>query len=236
MRIEAMSLADSIFIFGLALIIFGPKKLPEIGRQVGKLMLEFRRASNEFKMQIEEELRNVEQADRQKQLAEAAAAKSLTPSSDEATASSESLTVRPPSTGIMESTDSPYQPVSSWDEATEPAAGEPESAGLDTTSTPITPAGDSADSSSDSPAVGPVDSETIQSTNSPNEPVSLTKDTTEIAVSNPDPADLKVSETEPAGAGLLPYPAGKQAGEHPANEYQISADQGLEEQTTNHHG
>ena len=55
-----MSLPDTIFIFGLALVIFGPKKLPEIGRQLGKLVLEFRRASNEFKMQIEEELRAAE--------------------------------------------------------------------------------------------------------------------------------------------------------------------------------
>ena len=64
-----MSLGDTIFIFGLALVIFGPKKLPEIGRQLGKLVLEFRRASNEFKMQIEEELRAAEVADRQKQIA-----------------------------------------------------------------------------------------------------------------------------------------------------------------------
>jgi len=55
-----MSLPDTIFIFVLALIIFGPKKLPEIGRQVGKLVGEFRRASNEFKFQIEEELRQAD--------------------------------------------------------------------------------------------------------------------------------------------------------------------------------
>src|ERR1700761_6823083 len=47
-----MRLPDTIFIFGLALVIFGPKKLPEIGRQLGKLVLEFRHASNEFKMHI----------------------------------------------------------------------------------------------------------------------------------------------------------------------------------------
>jgi TatA/E family protein of Tat protein translocase len=60
-----MSLPDTVFIFVLALIIFGPKKLPEIGRQLGKLVGEFRRASNEFKFQIEEELRQVELNDRQ---------------------------------------------------------------------------------------------------------------------------------------------------------------------------
>ena len=59
-----MSLPDTIFIFVLALIIFGPKKLPEIGRQIGKLVGEFRRASNEFKFQIEEELRQADLTDR----------------------------------------------------------------------------------------------------------------------------------------------------------------------------
>lgn len=58
-----MSLPDTIFIFVLALIVFGPKKLPEIGRQVGRLVGEFRRASNEFKFQIEEELRQAERSD-----------------------------------------------------------------------------------------------------------------------------------------------------------------------------
>ncbi len=59
-----MSLPDTVFIFVLALIIFGPKKLPEIGRQIGKLVGEFRRASNEFKFQIEEELRQADLTDK----------------------------------------------------------------------------------------------------------------------------------------------------------------------------
>jgi sec-independent protein translocase protein TatB len=63
-----MHVGDTIFIFCLALIIFGPKKLPEIGRQIGKLMVEFRRASNEFKMQIEEELRASEEVERQREI------------------------------------------------------------------------------------------------------------------------------------------------------------------------
>ena len=61
-----MSLSDSVFIFVLALIIFGPKKLPEIAKQLGRLVGEFRRASNEFKFQIEEELRQSERADHPK--------------------------------------------------------------------------------------------------------------------------------------------------------------------------
>ncbi len=61
-----MSLSDSIFIFVLAIIIFGPKKLPGMAKQLGKLVGEFRRASNEFKFQIEDELRQAEIQDRQK--------------------------------------------------------------------------------------------------------------------------------------------------------------------------
>jgi len=106
-----MSLPDTIFIFGLALVIFGPKKLPEIGRQLGKLVLEFRRASNEFKMQIEEELRAAEIADRQKQIA----APLVTPTPDPEPAS-EALTIRPPSNGTTVSTESPSSRVVPVDE------------------------------------------------------------------------------------------------------------------------
>jgi sec-independent protein translocase protein TatB len=62
------SFSDSIFLFVLALLLFGPKKLPVLARELGKWVGEFRRASNEFKMQMEEELRQSEQADRQKQI------------------------------------------------------------------------------------------------------------------------------------------------------------------------
>ena len=60
---------DSAVIVLLALLLFGPKKLPVLARQFGKLMGDFRRASSEFRTQMEEELRISEQADRQKQIA-----------------------------------------------------------------------------------------------------------------------------------------------------------------------
>jgi TatA/E family protein of Tat protein translocase len=60
-----MSFSETIFLFFLALIIFGPKKLPEIARQVGKFMNEFRRASNEFKAQIEQEIAHLEVENKQ---------------------------------------------------------------------------------------------------------------------------------------------------------------------------
>ena len=55
-----LGMPEMIFLFVLALIIFGPKKLPEIGRQVGRALNEFKRASNEFKAQIETEIANIE--------------------------------------------------------------------------------------------------------------------------------------------------------------------------------
>ena len=62
---DPMSFSETIFLFFLALIIFGPKKLPEIARQVGKWMNEFRRASNEFKSQIEQEIAHLDVENRQ---------------------------------------------------------------------------------------------------------------------------------------------------------------------------
>jgi sec-independent protein translocase protein TatB len=68
LHIEAASLgmADSFIILMVALVVFGPRRLPQIGRQIGKLMYEFRKASNDFKYQMEEELRLSEDADRRK--------------------------------------------------------------------------------------------------------------------------------------------------------------------------
>jgi sec-independent protein translocase protein TatB len=58
--------ADSLILMVLALVVFGPRRLPQIARQAGKLMYEFRKASNDFKFQMEEELRAAEEADRRK--------------------------------------------------------------------------------------------------------------------------------------------------------------------------
>jgi sec-independent protein translocase protein TatB len=57
---------DTLILMVLALVVLGPRRLPQLGRQIGKLMYEFRKASNDFKFQMEEELRNAEEADRRK--------------------------------------------------------------------------------------------------------------------------------------------------------------------------
>lgn len=55
-----IGIPELIFIFLIALLIFGPKKLPELGRNVGKALTEFRRASNDLRHAVEEEMREVE--------------------------------------------------------------------------------------------------------------------------------------------------------------------------------
>jgi sec-independent protein translocase protein TatA len=47
---------ELFLIFVVALIVFGPRKLPEIGKSLGKMMAEFRRASNDFRNTIESEV------------------------------------------------------------------------------------------------------------------------------------------------------------------------------------
>src|SRR5579863_1847444 len=61
-----LGMADTLILMVIALVVFGPRRLPQIGRQIGKLMYEFRKASNDFKFQMEEELRLSEEADRRK--------------------------------------------------------------------------------------------------------------------------------------------------------------------------
>jgi sec-independent protein translocase protein TatA len=47
---------EIILILVLALIVFGPRKLPEVGKSMGKMLAEFRKASNDFKRTIEDEV------------------------------------------------------------------------------------------------------------------------------------------------------------------------------------
>lgn len=57
----SIGMPELIIIFVIALVIFGPRKLPELGRSLGKSLAEFKRASNELKSTLEEEIRVEEQ-------------------------------------------------------------------------------------------------------------------------------------------------------------------------------
>jgi sec-independent protein translocase protein TatB len=69
-----LGMPEMIFIFLLALLLFGPKKLPQIGRELGKALNEFKRASNEFKSQLETEIAQVEATEQEKKISAPASA------------------------------------------------------------------------------------------------------------------------------------------------------------------
>lgn len=64
--IGSIGMPELIIILTLALIIFGPRKLPELGRSLGKSLGEFKRASNELRNTLDEEIRIEEQRSAQR--------------------------------------------------------------------------------------------------------------------------------------------------------------------------
>ena len=73
----SIGMPELIIIFVIALIIFGPRKLPELGRSLGKSLAEFKKASNELKSTLEEEIRLEEQRQKQDEAAKAAQAQQV---------------------------------------------------------------------------------------------------------------------------------------------------------------
>jgi TatA/E family protein of Tat protein translocase len=57
----SIGMPELLIILTIALIIFGPRKLPELGRSLGRSLGEFRRASNELRNTLDEEIRLEEQ-------------------------------------------------------------------------------------------------------------------------------------------------------------------------------
>jgi sec-independent protein translocase protein TatB len=115
-QMGSLGMADSLILMVLALVVFGPRRLPQIGRQLGKLMYEFRKASNDFKFQMEEELRLSEDAERRKkEEAERQHQATLAPPAPESTPATDPYATA--------ATDAPYPPVPAA-EPEQPAATE----------------------------------------------------------------------------------------------------------------
>lgn len=68
-----LSVPHLIILFIVVLVVFGPHKLPELARSLGKLMAEFRKASTDFKYAFEEEMRNIERQAREAEIKKAQA-------------------------------------------------------------------------------------------------------------------------------------------------------------------
>jgi sec-independent protein translocase protein TatA len=80
----SIGMPELIIIFVIALIIFGPRKLPELGRSLGKSLAEFKKASNELRNTLEEEIRIEEQKDAAKPATSTAASTSTVPHVEDA--------------------------------------------------------------------------------------------------------------------------------------------------------
>jgi sec-independent protein translocase protein TatB len=124
-----LGFTEMAFIFVLALIIFGPKKLPEIGRQIGKALAEFKRASNEFKWQLEAEMRQIEAEATRERLTTTVAPQK--PAAELPTAEKPENSIKPPDMEIYPTTfgvefrpSQPTQPASS--ELVDPDSVKPE--------------------------------------------------------------------------------------------------------------
>ncbi len=63
MNVFGIGLPEMMVILVLALLVFGPKKLPEIGRSMGKAIRGFQEASREFENEIKQEVQRIEEAD-----------------------------------------------------------------------------------------------------------------------------------------------------------------------------
>ena len=71
-----LSLPHLVVLFVIALVVFGPEKLPELARMLGKATGEFRKMTNDFRYALEDEVRELERQTRIKQEEAAAAAQS----------------------------------------------------------------------------------------------------------------------------------------------------------------
>jgi len=110
---------ELFLIFVVALIVFGPRKLPEIGKSLGRMMSEFRRASNDFRSTIESEV----EAEKIRDSMRIEAPRASTPAKDPSPPASDSSPAQSPEEPAPEAKDAPADPDGS--PASEEAATRP---------------------------------------------------------------------------------------------------------------
>lgn len=101
--LNCMGFSETLILVVLAYLLFGPKKLPEIARQVGKILNEFKRASNEFKAQIESEISQLD-VEQRRQV--------LPPAGSVATLPAAGVAAKPAELGVQTSSETLPEPHS----------------------------------------------------------------------------------------------------------------------------
>ncbi len=105
----SIGMQELIIIFVIALIIFGPRRLPDLGKSLGRSIAEFKRASNELRNTLEEEIRVDDQ--RQTQAAATTPAPAATESAHTPTAGGETTAVPYEPAADSETTAVPHEPA-----------------------------------------------------------------------------------------------------------------------------
>jgi sec-independent protein translocase protein TatB len=90
-----LSLPHLIIIFVVALVVFGPEKLPELARNLGKVLGEFRRATGDIRSTFEDHLRDLERESEQRRIGGAAPATAGTPNTAPAATTPDAPAVTP---------------------------------------------------------------------------------------------------------------------------------------------
>ncbi len=137
-----LSIPHLIVIFIVALVVFGPEKLPELARNIGKVMAEFRRHTNDLKSTFEGHLRDLEREADARRVAPPPVAEAPAPAPAPAPASPGTVPSNPPYAAALPSD----PPMPTWEEPPDPdlrrPGVEPDAFGLSIESASPDPTGE----------------------------------------------------------------------------------------------